>query len=118
MDERRRYIRTDKSLPLIIYLKEGKLVKEAHTTTRNISATGVMVECDKKLPVGTEAKLDINTPGSANPVHGIGRIVWSSPLSGGDRYRTGIEFVRIEEDNKNTFLKYLCDAIYKSSTKE
>jgi c-di-GMP-binding flagellar brake protein YcgR len=118
INERRRYIRTDKLLPMTISLKEEKSYRDIHATTRNISATGTMAETTEKLAVGSTVKLEISIPGAANPVHGNGTVVWSTPISGAGKYYNGIEFVGIEEDNKNTFLKFLCDAIYRVSTGE
>ena len=72
-----------------------------------------MVEVNKKLPAGTEMKIDITPPGSPNPIHCNGKIVWSAPAHQEGLFHSGIEFTDIEEDNKNTFLKFLCDTIYK-----
>lgn len=116
--EKRRYIRTDTSIPMTLHLKEGKQAKELQSITRNISATGMMIEIGKQLPVGAEVKIDLNTPDSPNPVHCIGKVIWSSPASEGGKYNSGIAFTNIEEDNKNTFLKFLCDTIYKTSSGE
>lgn len=113
--EKRAYIRTDTSIPMTIHLKEGKKTKEVESITRNISATGMRIELSQQLPVGAEVKIDLNTPGSPNPVHCTGKIIWSAPTSEADKYNSGIAFTGVEEDNKNTFLKFLCDTIYKTS---
>ena len=44
-------------------------------------------------------------------------MVWIKQLSLEDDapYDIGIELTEIEEDNKNTFLKFLCDLIYNLS---
>jgi hypothetical protein len=49
-----------------------------------------------------------------NPVHAKARVIWKRKVSLEDAapYNCGLEFVEIEEDNKNTFLKFLCDLIY------
>jgi len=41
-------------------------------------------------------------------------VVWSieSGSSKSHSYSSGIDFEKIEEDNKNTFLKFLCDLMY------
>jgi len=43
-----------------------------------------------------------------------GVVVWSieSGSSKSHSYSSGIDFEKIEEDNKNTFLKFLCDLMY------
>ena len=59
-----------------------------------------------------EIKLDI--PEVPNPVHAKGKIMWKKKLSLEDNapFDIGAELLDIEEDNKNTFLKFLCDLIY------
>jgi hypothetical protein len=74
----------------------------------------MMFETDRKLPTGTDVKIDIHTPKGGNAVHCAGRVIWSTQTSDSLKYYNGIEFTNIEEDNKNTFLRFLCDAIYKS----
>lgn len=110
--EKRRFIRTETSIPMSLHFKKRDQLKKVETVTRNISATGTMVELKEQLPVGAEVKIDLNTPGSPNPVHCRGRVIWSTPISEAGKYSCGIEFINIEEDNKNTFLKFLCDTIY------
>jgi hypothetical protein len=60
------------------------------------------------------AELKLDLPGTQNPVHAKGIVVWKKKISLEDRspYDVGIEFSEIEEDNKNTFLKFFCDHIY------
>ena len=112
--ERRSYIRTGASVPIVLHLKEKGADEEIKAYARNISATGIMFESDRELPVGVEASINLNAPDTSNPVHCTGRIIWSTPISQTKKFHCGIEFLSIEEDNKNTFLKFLCDAIYKS----
>jgi hypothetical protein len=75
-----------------------------------------MAEAEKKLPVESEVRIDLKIPNAPNPVHCSGRIIWSVSAKGPGVYNCGIEFIEIEEDNKNTFLKFLCDAIYKATS--
>jgi uncharacterized protein (TIGR02266 family) len=113
--EQRQYIRTETSVSMSIEVEiEGKK-KQLKANTTNVSASGMMIEADEKMPVGTEAKIDLDTPGASNPVHCTGKIVWASPSDNSKKQYYGIEFTAIEEDNKNTFLKFLCDIIYKVS---
>ncbi|MFC1806961.1 PilZ domain-containing protein [Candidatus Omnitrophota bacterium] len=114
--ERRRYIRSDTAVPLTLFLSNAAVTEGIQTVTKNISSTGIMVEVDEQLPLGAEAKLELNTPGGSNPVHCSGKIVWSNRLGETDKFHSGIEFVKIEEDNKNTFLKFLCDIIYNTGS--
>jgi c-di-GMP-binding flagellar brake protein YcgR len=121
-DEKRDYIRTDIYVPMFLYVqspegsnkvKEGSNKVKARTC--NISASGMMVELDTDLPVGAKTKIEIIAPSTSNPIHCIGQIVWCTASGSPSSFNCGVEFVSIEEDNKNTFLKFLCDLIYKTS---
>jgi c-di-GMP-binding flagellar brake protein YcgR len=113
--ENRNYIRMDISVPLNIFICGGKNTDRISAQAWNISASGMMIEAAAELSVGLEARMDMTAPGTLNPVHCTGKIVWSGSSSKPGKHNYGVEFVAIEEDNKNTFLKFLCDLIYKSA---
>jgi len=116
MKERRQYIRTELPIPAIIRIKQqNNTMEEINTQSKNISAQGMMVELDKKLAEETDIELNLMPKSSSNPIHIIARITRSTKIEGKSLYTTGISFVKIEEDNKNSFLKFLCDTIYKLS---
>jgi hypothetical protein len=111
--ERRKYIRLKTPVPVTCTVPETGSVYNA--LTKDISTDGLRMESgakDIKVSGIVELKLDI--PGTHNPVHVKGKIVWKKRLSIEDNapYEIGVEFIEIEEDNKNTFLKFLCDLIY------
>ena len=111
--ERRKYIRL--AAPVSMSYIVPASGKAYDTLTKNISADGVRFETgDKTLKVSDMIELKLNITNSPNPVHVKGKIIWKEKLSLEDRapFDVGIEFVEIEEDNKNTFLRFLCDAIY------
>jgi c-di-GMP-binding flagellar brake protein YcgR len=114
--ERRKYIRLKTPIPVTYTVPETGSVYNA--VTKDISADGLRFESrskDIKSSGIVELKLDI--PGSHNPVHAKGKVVWKKKLNLEDNasYDIGVELIEIEEDNKNTFLKFLCDLIYKES---
>lgn len=113
--ERRNYIRTDTSVSMTLRIEGPGASKELKAVTGNMSATGMMIEVAEELSLGTDIRIELKPPESLNPVHCSGKIVWVGPATGDKKYHYGVEFVKIEEDNKNTFLKFLCDIIYKFS---
>jgi len=113
--EKRDFIRTDTLVPVFMSIDSPEFKKDLNVTTKNISATGLLIESREKLPTGIESKLELKPDGAKNPIHCTGKVVWSAAVSGANIYNCGVEFIKIEEDNKNTFLKFLCDAIYKTS---
>ncbi len=110
--EQRNYIRTNVYVPMFLYVQGPKETEKIHARTCNISASGMMIELDTQVPAGEKVKIDITAPGSLNPIHCSGKTVWSDFSDAQSKFQCGIEFVSIEEDNKNTFLKFLCDLIY------
>lgn len=113
MKERRQYIRADMPIPVKIRVKEEGTIKEMQLETKNISARGMLVEIDKKIPNDTAIELSLKPQAALNPIHISAKVIRVEKAQGKSSYYTGIEFIKIEEDNKNTFLKFLCDAIYK-----
>ena len=116
--ERRRYIRLQTPINIAYILPgSGRIY---NTVAKNISADGLRLETmDKAIKESDIIELKLDMPGAANPVHAKSRVIWKSRISleDGAPFDMGLEFSEIEEDNKNTFLKFLCDLIY-NLTKE
>jgi hypothetical protein len=114
--ERRRYIRLDTPVNIAYSIPEKNKVGNA--VAKNISADGLRFETqDKDINAGSSIELKFTIPSAPNPVHAKGKVVWKKKISLEDMapYDVGIEFTEIEDDNKNTFLKFLCDLIYNLS---
>ena len=111
--ERRRYIRLQTPINISYILPEsGKIY---NTVAKNISADGLRLETmDKVIKEADTIELKLDISGAVNPVHAKGRVIWKGRISleDGAPFDMGLEFTEIEEDNKNTFLKFLCDLIY------
>ena len=109
--ERRKYLRVE--TPLNIRVIKGE--KAYRTTTKDISPLGLRFAMnDSSINTGDLLELRVDLPKSLSPVHAEAKVVWKKRLSEESRAQSdiGCEFTRIEEDNKNTFLKYFCDLLY------
>ena len=111
--ERRRYIRLKTPIPVTYTVFRTGGIYNA--VTKDISADGIRFQTlEKNIKEGdmVEMKMDIQT--IPNPVHVKGKVMWKKKLSLEDNapFDVGTELIDIEEDNKNTFLKFLCDLIY------
>lgn len=113
MREKRRFIRFDIALK-VAYIVQKEPKTEKLGTTKDVSAQGMQLLTSDKLEPGDKVDLKIFVPEALNPAHMKGIVIWSrEPDSSKSRScSTGIDFGRIEEDNKNTFLKFLCDLMY------
>ena len=112
VEEKRRYLRVN--IPLEIEYILPNSDRRCTATTKDISALGVRFSTKEKLSEDANLEVTLKLPNAQNPVHLIGRVAWSKKFSSENEgpYDIGIEFLKIDEDNKNTFLKYLCDVIY------
>jgi c-di-GMP-binding flagellar brake protein YcgR len=111
--ERRKYVRLQVPLGISYTLPGSGRVMQA--ATKNISADGARFETvDPELKENTVVEIKLEMPGASNPIHAKGTIIWRKRVSleDGAPFDCGLEFIEIEEDNKNTFLKFLCDLIY------
>lgn len=114
MREKRKFIRFNISLKTTYILQREPKV-EKMGITKDVSAGGVQLLTEEKLNVGDKMGLKFFIPEALNPAHLNGIVLWSKLVSTGTKssYSAGIEFIDIEEDNKNTFLKFLCDLMYR-----
>jgi len=113
--ERRRFVRID--VPLKLMVKIGK--RREKGITKNISPVGLRFETSKKLEADEKAELVLYLPSMVNPITFRARVVWQKKKSLEDKapYDVGVEIVSIEDNDKNIFLKYLCDLFYNSTYK-
>lgn len=112
-EERRKFTRYTVPLKISYILDGDNVVRKG--TTKNISSLGIRFESEKNLKEGNILELKLELPKAQNPVHAQGKLVWvrKQTLEDTSSYDIGIEFMKIEEDNKNTFLKFMCDLAYK-----
>lgn len=116
MREKRRFIRFDASVKVLYAVqKDPKIEKQG--TTKNISPSGIQLLTPEALQQGDKLELKVFIPNALNPAHLTGTVKWvkEETPEKGMPYSAGIEFTKIEEDNKNTFLKFLCGLMYKKS---
>jgi c-di-GMP-binding flagellar brake protein YcgR len=116
IEERRKFIRLEVPVELK-YIVEGDPTRK-EVTTKDLSCEGLRFITEQGINEGTSLELNLIIPNASNPVHINGKVVWARKITTEDSspFEVGVEFVKIEEDNKNTFLRYLCDLIY-SQTK-
>ncbi len=116
LPERRRFLRIE--VPLKVKLMSGDRVDKI--TTKNISPVGLRFELTRELNESNQLTMSLYLPSSERPIHLIGKVVWQNKSSLEDNapYDIGVEIVEIDDKDKNSFLKYLCDLLYSSAYKE
>ena len=111
--ERRKYIRS--KIPISVTYTAPNTGIVHSSVTKDVSADGLRLETKARdIEKGSVLELKLELYGANSPVHARGKVVWIRRLSLEDDAPCdiGIELTEIEEDNKNTFLKFLCDLIY------
>jgi len=116
--ERRRYVRLETPITLSYIVPNGNTI--LHTSIKNISADGIRFQTfERTIKEADIIALNLHIPQAINPVHAKGAVIWKKRISleDGAPYDIGVELSEIEEDNKNTFLRFLCDLMYTISKK-
>ncbi|MFA5143106.1 MAG: PilZ domain-containing protein [Candidatus Omnitrophota bacterium] len=111
--ERRSFIRMREPINVTYTIAERDKVYAV--TAKDISAEGLRFQtADKMVKEGDILEMRLDMQNVLSPVHATGKIMWKKKLSLEDNapFDVGMELLEIEEDNKNTFLKFLCDLIY------
>ncbi|MBP7087704.1 MAG: PilZ domain-containing protein [Candidatus Omnitrophica bacterium] len=72
---------------------------------RNISAGGILFYSEKKLPLNSTIEIKINIPPKPTPLNVVGKIVRVHPLKKIGGYEIGLEFVHIDEEDRNLIEK-------------
>ena len=113
LPERRRFVRIETPLKVVIETKDGNY--EVKTT--NVSPVGLRFDLPKELPESDDIKVSLYIPTSSSPIRLTCKLVWQVKKSLEDTapFDVGVEVIHIGDDNKNDFLKYLCDLLYKST---
>lgn len=116
LPERRRFVRVD--IPLELEIKSDSRTEKV--LTKNISPVGFMFETAKKFEDSEDLDMILVLPSGGMRVGIKGRIMWQNKISleDGAPFNIGVDLVEIGDDNKNAFLKYLCDVLYESTYKE
>ncbi len=118
MREKRRFIRFEVSLKVNYIIRKAKKIEKTGIT-KDVSAGGLQLLTEETLEQGSKIELKVFIPQALNPAHLKGIVLWSKEVPEGKNlsYSAGIEFEGIEEDNKNTFLKFLCNLMYEGTGK-
>ncbi|MCQ9207535.1 MAG: PilZ domain-containing protein [Omnitrophica bacterium] len=110
--ERRQYLRIQTPVAIRIITKGNEVCQ---TKTKDISPLGLRFENKNDcFEISDILELRIEIPNALSPVHAKAKVVWKRKASpeADSPIDIGCEFTDIEEDNKNTFLKYFCDLLY------
>lgn len=104
----------------------GKLgsnpIEEFKAISKDISAGGLMFEVEKDIPKESKLELEIYQPGNQDKtiffsIHILARVAWIKRLErenleqGENKYRAGIEFLEIKQEDRQRVTKFINESI-------
>ncbi|MFH1245778.1 MAG: PilZ domain-containing protein [Candidatus Omnitrophota bacterium] len=104
----------------ISYHLTDKPLEEYKAVTKNISCKGLMFELEKKVQPGTCLEFALYQPINQFKtiifvIHTLARVVWMQKIKldffegGENRYRMGIEFIRLKDSDREMIQQYVVD---------
>ena len=94
MEERRKYARLKREMPVRNRPKESRNIEQ--TMARDISMGGMRITTNSKLEVGTKLNIEVNISDSVKPYYAMGEVVWLKKNESADNtFDMGIKFIRI-----------------------
>ena len=78
--------------------------------TKNASPSGLKIDCDVQFPVGTILSIKLQSPKTRRLIQAAGEVKWVTPISDGQSFEIGLEFVETSVRN----IMDLLDHIYKA----
>jgi len=86
----------------------GKLkTKKGYAMTANISGGGMLLAAQDELPIGAILELEIDVPTLPETILALGKVVHAQAQSNSGSSGQGVEFILIEESDRNTLVKYI-----------
>jgi len=94
----------------VYYRPPGEVDWHGPYTAVNISGHGISFILGKEIGKHTEIELKIVLPQDPQrPIEVNGEVIWASVFEG--RYRLGVRFFKMKEDDRRRFVSYICDTI-------
>lgn len=104
VNDRRKFFRYGTNLA-VRYDICGLLPRYREATLRDISKSGLRIECGEAFQEGEFVRLEIDVPGSAEPAAIFCRNVWAKKQSE-SAYSAGFSFINANTHEQETLLNY------------
>jgi len=109
--ERRQFPRLVASANVEYTLVKEKLLPENKSILKNISSGGICLIVYEKVAIGSHLSLKIYLSDINREITATGKVIWSSPFSissdNRQRYDLGIEFVEIDESDRQQLSQHI-----------
>ena len=101
--EKRKFPRINAKFPIRYQIKRGGFFASA--LTDDLSLSGARLNADRFFPQGLKLNLELNI--LSKIINPVGRVIWSDPSPRTNRYRLGIEFIKINSLDKDYLSDYI-----------
>jgi len=79
----------------------------AHSLTKNISLSGIMMQSDVFIPVGSMLTLELSLEKNPEVITVIGQVRWIKTIFEDENFAVGLEFVDLPTTGLNALLSHL-----------
>ena len=110
MEEKRRFVRLERELPLTFERRGPTGTLRGKGITKNISPTGLCLLAKSPLGVGEKITITLTLPKHPQPVSLEARVKWVRPRDKSS-YESGVEISSVTETNQNHYLLFTCDLL-------
>ncbi|MBL7130434.1 MAG: PilZ domain-containing protein [Candidatus Omnitrophica bacterium] len=110
MQDRRKFVRLNAAVEVDYIVLDSESQQREHTATKNISAGGICLIAHEQLRAGDILSLTFSLPNNESPIIVKGKVVWIKSFkvaSEKESYDVGIEFIDINEVNRERIDKYV-----------
>jgi c-di-GMP-binding flagellar brake protein YcgR len=102
---------------MVYYRFPGGLDWQGPFVSVNIGGNGISFILGEEIAKHAELELKIVLPQDPQrPIEVRGEVIWTSHMD--ERYRLGIRFAKMKEDDRRRFVSYICDTILATYLKD
>lgn len=117
MEERRQFIRINKSL-IVRYQVLKDFLQASSSESKDISEGGIRLPVAKRFIPGIILKLWIRLEEISEPIIAVGEVLWLKDISGsGLPYEVGIKFIKIDSGDRSRLYNYVSKLSEENSPK-
>lgn len=110
--ERRRYTRVESDFPVQLrHVQQYNPTQLHNSVSCDVSVGGMQVSSFYFYPIHCKMMVEVFTSEDKESIRGIGRIVWIEQLPYQERYKIGMEFFELSEDNKAQLRKTITNLV-------
>jgi len=109
-EDRRRYSRTEISIPLKYKNLRNVGKPPLGSLTKDISEGGVRFKTNEFISLACRLVVEISLPANPKPVKAISKVAWIKKIPAGDYYELGNQFLEITKEDRSRIIDFVSRA--------